>query len=70
MSEEVRDTLNEKLNQYPRIAFEHQHQIQTILPLKVANILKEDPQLISLAVDAFYKRDVQENVSFKLKVLS
>jgi len=50
--------IEERLKGYPLKIFDLQHRARCFLPIRIAFLLKECPQLVSAAVTAFYYRDV------------
>ncbi|CAN6460103.1 unnamed protein product [Victoria cruziana] len=54
----VEAALEGRIGVYPERAQENIHKTRCRLPLAVAQILKHEPQMISLAVEAFYDRDI------------
>ncbi|KAJ7514822.1 hypothetical protein O6H91_23G061000 [Diphasiastrum complanatum] len=56
--QKVQGALQKRLTGYPERARKNMHKARCRVPLPVAQILKMEPQLISLAVEAFYNRDL------------
>nr|CAD1825529.1 unnamed protein product [Ananas comosus var. bracteatus] len=54
----VQDAINRRIEGYPERARENIHRVTVRVPLPVAQVLKVEPCLISLAVEGFYDRDV------------
>ncbi|KAJ0985031.1 hypothetical protein J5N97_003387 [Dioscorea zingiberensis] len=54
----VQSAISRRLSGYPEQARAHIHRVRARVPLPVALVLKHEPCLISLAVEAFYDRDV------------
>lgn len=50
--------LQKKIGEYPERAHRNVHRSRVIVPVSVAWILKQEPCLISLAIEGFYDRDV------------
>lgn len=57
-SELVQLALRNRLSEYPERARRNLHQVRVRVPLSVAQVLKHEPCLISLAVEGFYDRDI------------
>ncbi|BBN14474.1 hypothetical protein MPTK1_6g12030 [Marchantia polymorpha subsp. ruderalis] len=57
-SEKVMDTIMHRMKQFPEKALENVHRARCRVPLPVAQILRHEPQLISIAVESFYNRDM------------
>ena len=57
-ADEVQEAVARRIKEYPERAQKHMHKARCIVPIQIAHILKHEPQLISLAVDAFYRRDI------------
>lgn len=57
-SEEVQESIARRIRGYPEQARWNMHKAKCVVPLPVAQVLKHEPQLVSLAVEAFYRRDV------------
>ena len=53
----ARRTLSRRLEGYPAEAAKGMHRAFAVLPAQLAHTLRAEPQLISLAVEAFYERD-------------
>ncbi|KAL4200870.1 hypothetical protein AMTRI_Chr02g213290 [Amborella trichopoda] len=66
-SDEVQEALNRQIRDYPKKALENMHTVQCRVPLSVAQVLKHEPCLISLAVGAFYDRDI-DSMKFASKM--
>ncbi|KAL2620532.1 hypothetical protein R1flu_000737 [Riccia fluitans] len=56
-SDKTMDAIFRRIKDHPQKALENVHKARCRLPVSVAHILKYEPQMISLAVDAFYNRD-------------
>ncbi|XP_057826118.2 protein ecdysoneless homolog isoform X2 [Cryptomeria japonica] len=54
----VQDILNARVGGFPARAVENMHSVRVRVPVRVAQVLKHEPQLISKAVEGFYDRDV------------
>jgi hypothetical protein len=57
-SEEVQEAIARRIGGYPEQARRNMHRARCVVPVSVAQVLKHEPQLVSLAVEAFYRRDV------------
>lgn len=57
-SESVQSALRNRLSEYPERARRNVHRVRARVPLSVAQVLKHEPCLISLAVEGFYDRDI------------
>lgn len=57
-ADEVQEAVARRTKEYPERAQKNMHKARCIVPIQIAHILKHEPQLISLAVDAFYRRDI------------
>lgn len=57
-SGEVQEAVLRRIKEYPARARVNMHKARCVVPLRVAHVLKNEPQLVSLAVDAFYRRDI------------
>jgi hypothetical protein len=57
-SDGVQQAITHRIREYPERAHSGIHKARCIVPLQVAQILKHEPQLISIAVEAFYRRDI------------
>ncbi|XP_034691589.1 protein ecdysoneless homolog [Vitis riparia] len=57
-SESVQLALRNRLSQYPERARRNVHRVRVRVPVSVAQVLKHEPCLISLAVEGFYDRDI------------
>lgn len=57
-SESVQLALRNRLSQYPERARRNVHRVRVRVPISVAQVLKHEPCLISLAVEGFYDRDI------------
>ncbi|KAJ4761147.1 Protein ecdysoneless [Rhynchospora pubera] len=57
-SEAVQTAIQRRIQGYPDKAKENLHRVRVRVPVKVAQVLKMEPCLIALAVEAFYDRDV------------
>lgn len=57
-SEEVQEAIARRVKEYPEQARRNMHRARCVVPLPVAQVLRHEPQLVSLAVEAFYRRDV------------
>ncbi|KAJ3704830.1 hypothetical protein LUZ61_008535 [Rhynchospora tenuis] len=57
-SEAVQSAIKRRIEGYPEKAKENLHRVRVRVPVKVAQVLKMEPCLIALAVEAFYDRDI------------
>lgn len=57
-SESVQTAIRRRIEGYPEKAKENLHRVRLRVPVKVAQVLKMEPCLIALAVEAFYDRDI------------
>lgn len=57
-SEEVQEVIARRIKEYPEQARRNMHKARCVVPLPVAQVLKHEPQLVALAVEAFYRRDI------------
>eukprot|EP00249_Psilotum_nudum_P019491 c27281_g1_i2 orf=101-2215(+) len=57
-SEPAQSAIQRRLDGYPEKAKKNMHNTRCRVPLPIAQILKHEPQLVSLAVEAFYDRDM------------
>lgn len=57
-SDPVQAAVQRRISAYPAKAVENMHRVRVRVPLPVAKVLREEPCLISLAVEGFYDRDV------------
>ena len=57
-SEEVQEAIARRIKGYPGQARRNMHRARCVVSVPVAQVLKHEPQLVSLAVEAFYRRDV------------
>ena len=64
----MQSAITSRVKGYPKKALAEMHRARCLVPAKVAAILKQQPQLVSSAVQAFYYRDVQDmKAAAKLK---
>ncbi|KAL3681383.1 hypothetical protein R1sor_024339 [Riccia sorocarpa] len=56
-SDKTMDAIFRRIKDYPKRAINNIHKARCRLPLSVAQVLKYEPQMISLAVETFYSRD-------------
>ena len=54
----MQDAIKGRIKVYPQKALAEMHRARCLLPARVARILKQQPQLVSPAVQTFYYRDV------------
>ncbi|CAM8881615.1 unnamed protein product [Rhodiola kirilowii] len=57
-SEKVQMSIKNRIGEYPERARRNVHHVRVRVPLSVAQVLKHEPCLISLAVEGFYDRDI------------
>ncbi|XP_010249441.1 PREDICTED: protein ecdysoneless homolog [Nelumbo nucifera] len=57
-SDSVQSVLRKRISGYPERARANMHQVRVRVPVSVAQVLKHEPCLISLAVEGFYDRDI------------
>nr|XP_043632483.1 protein ecdysoneless homolog [Erigeron canadensis] len=57
-SSSVQLAINKRVGDYPDRAVKNMHRAKVRVPVSVAQILKHEPCLISLAVEGFYDRDI------------
>ncbi|GLT33673.1 hypothetical protein SLA2020_082380 [Shorea laevis] len=57
-SEAVQSAIKNRIADYPERARKNTHQVRVRVPVSVAQVLKHEPCLISLAVEGFYDRDI------------
>ncbi|KAJ6407355.1 hypothetical protein OIU84_010794 [Salix udensis] len=57
-AESVQIAVKGRISDYPERARRNTHQVRVRVPVSVAQILKQEPCLISLAVEGFYDRDI------------
>ncbi|KAF5749736.1 protein SGT1 [Tripterygium wilfordii] len=57
-ADEVQQVVKNRIAEYPERARRNMHQVRVRVPASVAQVLKHEPCLISLAVEAFYDRDI------------
>lgn len=56
--EAVQNAIKSKISEYPERAKRNMHIVRVRVPVSVAQVLKHEPCLISLAVEGFYDRDI------------
>lgn len=56
----MQNAISSRIKGYPQKALSEMHRARCRVPAKVAAVLKQQPQLVSPAVQAFYYRDVQD----------
>ncbi|CAA6657798.1 unnamed protein product [Spirodela intermedia] len=54
----VQEAVGRRLSGYPERARRNMHRVRVRVPLPVAQVLRREPCLISLAVEGFYDRDI------------
>lgn len=57
-SESVQKAVKKKISDYPDRARKNMHRVRIRVPVSVAQVLKQEPCMISLAVEGFYDRDI------------
>ncbi|KAF3968507.1 hypothetical protein ACB098_02G137600 [Castanea mollissima] len=57
-SESIQSAVKKRILDYPERAQRNMHQVRVRVPVSVAQVLKHEPCLISLAVEGFYDRDI------------
>lgn len=57
-SEAVQNVIKSRIADYPLKAKSDMHSVRVRVPVSVAQVLKHEPCLISLAVEGFYDRDI------------
>ncbi|KFK28248.1 hypothetical protein AALP_AA8G491700 [Arabis alpina] len=57
-SDSVQSALKTRILDYPERAWRYMHRVRVRVPVSVAQVIKHEPFLISLAVEGFYDRDV------------
>lgn len=57
-SSSVQSAIKNQIEAYPNRAVKNMHRVRVRVPVLVAQILKHEPCLISLAVEGFYDRDI------------
>ncbi|XP_042508102.1 protein ecdysoneless homolog [Macadamia integrifolia] len=57
-SDSVQMALKNRISGYPERARSNMHRVRVRVPVSVAQVLKHEPCLISLAVEGFYDRDI------------
>ncbi|GMN34000.1 hypothetical protein TIFTF001_004465 [Ficus carica] len=57
-SESVQAVVKNRISEYPEKARKNVHRVRVRVPASVAQVLKHEPCLISLAVEGFYDRDI------------
>ncbi|XP_071706986.1 protein ecdysoneless homolog [Rutidosis leptorrhynchoides] len=57
-SSSVQLAINKRIGDYPDKAVKNMHRVRVRVPVLVAQVLKHEPCLISLAVEGFYDRDI------------
>ncbi|CAK9322014.1 unnamed protein product [Citrullus colocynthis] len=66
-SESVQLAVKKKISDYPGRAERNMHRARVRVPVSVAQVLKHEPCLISLAVEGFYDRDI-DTMKFAAKM--
>lgn len=56
----MQKSISSRVKGYPQKALTEMHRARCIIPAKVAAVLRQQPQLVAPAVQAFYYRDVQD----------
>ncbi|XP_010444516.1 PREDICTED: LOW QUALITY PROTEIN: protein ecdysoneless homolog [Camelina sativa] len=57
-SDSVQSALKSRISDYPERAWRSMHRVRVRVPVSVAQVLRHEPLLISLAVEGFYDRDI------------
>ncbi|XAR58162.1 hypothetical protein NMG60_11026565 [Bertholletia excelsa] len=57
-SDSVQSAIQNRIADYPQRARKNMHRVRVRVPLSVAQVLRHEPCLISLAVEGFYDRDI------------
>ncbi|GMH14670.1 hypothetical protein Nepgr_016511 [Nepenthes gracilis] len=57
-SNSVQSVIKKRISEYPERALRNLHRVRVRVPVSVAQVLKHEPCLISLAVEGFYDRDI------------
>ncbi|KAL5556564.1 hypothetical protein UlMin_038800 [Ulmus minor] len=57
-SEKIQAVVKNRISDYPERARMNMHRVRVRVPVSVAQVLKHEPCLISLAVEGFYDRDI------------
>ncbi|XP_010484350.1 PREDICTED: protein ecdysoneless homolog [Camelina sativa] len=57
-SDSVQSALKNRISDYPERAWRNMHRVRVRVPVSVAQVLRHEPLLISLAVEGFYDRDI------------
>ncbi|KAG6702684.1 hypothetical protein I3842_07G047700 [Carya illinoinensis] len=57
-SETIQSSVKNRISDYPERATRNMHSVRVRVPVSVAQVLKHEPCLISLAVEGFYDRDI------------
>ncbi|XP_065875072.1 protein ecdysoneless homolog [Euphorbia lathyris] len=57
-TEAIQKAVKHRISQYPERARQNTHQVRVRVPVSVAQVLKHEPCLVSLAVEGFYDRDI------------
>lgn len=55
---QVQLAIKNRIKDYPETAIKNMHRVRVRVPILIAQILKHEPCLISLAVEGFYDRDI------------
>lgn len=57
-ADSIQKAVKSRISDYPERARRNTHQVRVRVPVSVAQVLKHEPCLISLAVEGFYDRDI------------
>ncbi|KAK6923274.1 Ecd family [Dillenia turbinata] len=57
-SNSIQSAIKNRISEYPDSAKRNMHRVRARVPVSVAQLLKHEPCLISLAVEGFYDRDI------------
>lgn len=66
-SDSVQSAVKGRISDYPERARRNVHQVRVRVPVSVAQVLRHEPCLISLAVEGFYDRDI-DTMKFAAKM--
>lgn len=67
-SDAVQLHLSKRIGLYPERAYRNVHRVRITVPLSVAWVLRQEPSLISFAVEGFYDRDI-DGMKFAAKMI-
>ncbi|PSS36662.1 Protein ecdysoneless like [Actinidia chinensis var. chinensis] len=66
-SDSVQSAIKNRIGDFPEKAMRNMHTVRVRVPVSVAQVLKHEPCLISLAVEGFYDRDI-DSMKFAAKM--